>query len=120
MVFDSVSAQGLGINMEEISSSIWSSIPPELMDKISLILDLSIAILLAGIIYFVILLIIKIAKLIFGSKEARILKKIESEVSEILMVLSKGRKIEKKEAENKTDESEEKVKEGKKKIKSKF
>ena len=111
MVFDSVSAQDLGINMEEISSSIWSSIPSELMDKIGLMLDLSIAVLLAGIIYLVILLIIKISRLIFGSKEARILKRIESDVGEILVILGK-RKVDKK-----AEESDEKIKEEKRKKK---
>ena len=111
MVFDSVSAQDLGINMEGISSSIWSSIPSELMDKIGLMLDLSIAVLLAGIIYLVILLIIKIFRLIFGSKEARILKRIESDVGEILVILGK-RKVDKK-----AEESDEKIKEEKRKKK---
>ena len=96
----------LGIDTNELSSLFWNSMPPEILNRINLMLNLGTAILIIALVYFLTLFSIKIIKFIFGSKEARrlgdireILERIEKNISEIAETFKENtnkRKIKKK------------------------
>ena len=79
-----------GVETNELSSLFWNSMPPEILNRINLMLNLGTAILIITLVYFLTLFGIKIIKFIFGLKEARrlknigeILERIEKNISEI-------------------------------------
>ncbi len=97
---------GLGIEANEFSSLFWNSIPPEILDKINLMLNLGTAVLIIVLVYFSIVFIIKIIRLIIGSREARRLKDIreileglDKKMEELLGLIKS--KIEKKKPDKK-------------------
>ena len=81
----------VGIDSGDLFSGFWDSIPPELMSKLDIMLDLSIIVLIASGIYFSILLIGKLFRLIFGSRERKVLLSIDKKLEEIVKKLNKGK-----------------------------
>lgn len=69
---------------KEILSSVWDSMPPELMHKLELTINLGIALIVASITYLAIILLITLIKWIFGTRETNMLKKINNNLEEIL------------------------------------
>jgi hypothetical protein len=106
MVLEEVSAQSigdLGVNTSELYSGLWDSVPPEIIGNLGRVTELAAIVLLVTIAYFAVLLIIKLVRFFFGSKESRVLVKINSNLEEILGLLRKGRHKEGKGAEKKKD-----------------
>lgn len=94
-----------GLNKSEIFSSLWNSLPPELLNKFYVITEILIAVLVAGLIYIILLFFIKLIGVIWGSREARNLKKVNGKLDEIISLMKKEKpegkdKIEKKEKKN--------------------
>ena len=59
----------------EIYSSMWNSLPPEMVSKIDSLFQLGTILLSAVIIYFIVLLLIKIFGSIFGAKRLKRISK---------------------------------------------
>ena len=78
----------LDINQTEILTSIWSSLPPEVFNRIILLLDITKWLLIAWIVYLLISLIVKILSL----RNTKLLSSIEHAVTDINIKLSKSRK----------------------------
>ncbi|HLC31073.1 MAG TPA: hypothetical protein VJK51_00230 [Candidatus Nanoarchaeia archaeon] len=81
-------SQELDINQTEILTSIWSSLPPEVFNRIILLLDITKWLLIAWIVYLLISLIVKILSL----RNTKLLSSIEHAVTDINIKLSKSRK----------------------------
>lgn len=94
-----------GLNVSDLYSGMWKSLPPEVLDKFSLVIDLGIALLAVSIAYFVILIIVKLMSFIFGSRESRRLKKISEQLDEVIGLMNtKGKKKSEKVGKKKKDE----------------
>ena len=87
------------LNVSEMYSGIWSSLPPEMLEKINLLFDLSAAILVIAAAYFVILILVKLISFIFGSSESKRLKRISGQLDEVIELM-RGRERKKVEREN--------------------
>ena len=79
----------LDLNSSEIYSGIWDSIPQPLMDSFYFMMSLGKIILVFSIIYVIVMILVKIVGLIFGSKETRILKSIDNKLGEILEIVKR-------------------------------
>ena len=79
----------LDLNSSQIYNSIWDSIPQPLMDNFYFLLNLGKIILIFAIIYVIVLIFIKIIGLLFGSKETKMLKSINSKLGEILEIVKR-------------------------------
>ena len=78
----------LGISPDNLFSAFWSTMPAEYASKFSLMLDLGIGLLIAGIIYIGFILLIKFFSALFG---ARKLKKISLQLDEVVYLLGKNK-----------------------------
>ena len=78
-----------GFNMSEVYQGLWNSLPSNISNNLDIALELGAILIIASIIYLVIMVIIKIIGLFFGSKEARRLKLISQQLDEIISLLKK-------------------------------
>lgn len=93
---DNVLKEGSDIlDPNKILSSFWDSIPSQLNNQINLIVKLGRILLIFSIAYIFILILIKMIGFLFGSKETRILKRINGQLDEVISLMKKG-KLEKK------------------------
>ena len=89
-----MAGEELGLDTNQLFASFWKSMPPEYAEKFSLLTDLSIALIAAGIVYLFLLILIKLFSAILSGKK---LKKISLQLDEMIILLkkSKGHKEEK-------------------------
>ena len=73
-----------GFNLTDLYPNL---IPQEILNQINFILYLGRIILIFSIIYIIVLILLKIFRLFFGSKETRILKDINRKLEEIVDIL---------------------------------
>ena len=91
------------LNSSEIFSSAWSSLPPELLDKMNLLFTIGKVILILTLLYLVIVIIVQLMKF-RDSSNLSIIAKQTTEINEKLSLLlehkSKKPKADKKKSNN--------------------
>ena len=92
------------LNTDQIISSFWKNMPPELSSQFHLITQLTAVLVGISIVYIFISILIKLFQAIFGTREARKLKNISEQLDQIISFLDKG----KSKGENKKADKEEK------------
>ncbi len=79
---------GLNLSLSDVGGQFWKSMPPELLSKLSFILDIVKVIFIVWLIYLVFVIIGKIMKL----RDSRNIARIERNVEEIKDLLTFGKK----------------------------
>ncbi len=79
------------LNTDQIISSFWKNMPPELSTQVNLIIKLVVILVGISIAYIVVSLLIKLFQAIFGTREARRLKNIGEQLDQIIRFLGKGK-----------------------------
>lgn len=98
----------VGINGSELYSGLWNSLPKEFSDKLEFMIFLSTVILMVSVAYVILLIVIKLFRLFFGSRESRGLSKINANLEEILRLMGKKKVKEDVKKEDKKGNSKKK------------